>query len=85
MYNLKQHTIKTGYLKIFGTDRQKNHRTGGAMTESGTPSKTQFSESKKSEKLASFMNVLSSKLAGSIHDALFRVGSVCGPGIPVVV
>lgn len=58
---------------------------GGAIIESGTPSKTQFKESKKSEKLASFIKALSSKLAGSIHDALFRAWSGCGPVAPVVV
>lgn len=53
------------------------------MIESGTPSNTQFSESKKSEKLASFMKALSSMLVGSIHDALFRLGSAWEPATPL--
>lgn len=70
MYNLKQNQKKLG---IFCYKKGKiYHKTGGAIIESGTPSKTQLSESNKSEKLASFINVLSSKLFGSIHEALFK-------------
>lgn len=56
--------------------------TDGAINVSGKPSKTQFSESNTSEKLASCINAASLKFVDSIRVGSFNDGSGCGPMNP---
>lgn len=71
------HTYQTGYLificrnMLIYTNAYVGYMPGAPIKDSGIPSNTQFSESNTSEKLASFINALSSKLVESI-----RLGSL---------